>query len=479
MTSKISPDKILLATVLVFASMAWATDASAQGLYPAGLSRNFFSRPEVSVWKTDFSGRIRFSAFPRTQTQGVHIAAGDLGQDGIEELVVGAGPGNKPEIKIFDASGNQILSFMAYPTNFRGGARVAVGDVDGDGQREIIVAPGEGYKSAIRFFDGTGQPKLKEFTAYDDTFLGGVFVRSADIDSDGKDEVLTAPEAGHEPRIRIWDAMTGKMESEFLPFDAARHDGVSFDVLKTSAGYGIAVAPASWSPGFVRFFSLSDLSRPTYEFTGFPGDSRNGLNVNAADYDGDGLDEIALSQNGSAAPELRFYSTQGSLLAKYMAYDPTFRGSIAAVSLKSREGHRIATAPMFPTVIGPMDKETAIEVNLTQQRLFAFEHGRLARSFLISSGVSKYPTPVMETSVQQKIPMMDYRGYYGPNNPDNYFIRNVKNNLRIRGPILIHYAFWHHNFGRRMSHGCINVGNADSDWIFDWAEVGTPVSVHY
>ncbi len=475
---KITLDKAFFAVALLLAPLLWANSADAQGLYPVGLSRNVFSRPEVSVWQNDFSGRVRFAAFPKTQNEGVWIAAGDLGHDGIEELVVGAGAGNKPEVRIFDASGNKILSFLAYPADFRGGVRVAIGDVDGDGNREIIVAPGEGYKPVIRFFDGMGKPKLKEFLAYDAAFLGGISVRSADIDGDGKAEVLTAPDAGLEPRIKIWDGVALKVKSEFLAFDAARHDGVTFDVLNTHEGYRIAVSPASWSPSFVRVFDAADPSRQTAEFEGFASSSRNGLMVSALDEDGDGYDEIALSQNGSAAPELRIYDVAGALLGKYMAYDPTFRGAITATSLKTRDGNRIATAPVFPTVIGPTDRETLIDVNLTQQRLFAYDHGRLARSFLISSGVSRHPTPIMETSVQEKIPMMDYRGYYGPNNPDNYFIKNVKNNLRIRGAILIHYAFWHHNFGHPMSHGCINVGNADSDWIYAWAQVGTPVSVH-
>jgi lipoprotein-anchoring transpeptidase ErfK/SrfK len=142
-------------------------------------------------------------------------------------------------------------------------------------------------------------------------------------------------------------------------------------------------------------------------------------------------------------------------------------------------GIELAVMPLAPLVIGPLDKEKFIEVNLAQQRLYAWEHGRLARTFLVSTGVKKYPTPVMETKVLKKIPMMDYKGYYGPNHPDNYDIKNVKNNLRIRGSILIHYAFWHRNFGHTMSHGCINVGNADSDWLFAWAEVGTPVATHY
>jgi len=128
-------------------------------------------------------------------------------------------------------------------------------------------------------------------------------------------------------------------------------------------------------------------------------------------------------------------------------------------------------------VVWPQAPERAIFVSIAEQRLYAYEHGRIARTFLISSGIGRFPTPAMKTAVLKKVPVKSYRWVYGRGNPNNYFLPNVKHNLQILGPYYIHYAYWHNNFGHSMSHGCINVGLKDSEWIYNWATVGTPVEV--
>jgi lipoprotein-anchoring transpeptidase ErfK/SrfK len=41
----------------------------------------------------------------------------------------------------------------------------------------------------------------------------------------------------------------------------------------------------------------------------------------------------------------------------------------------------------------------------------------------------------------------------------------------------IHGEYWHNNLGGRHSHGCVNVPVADGHWLYNWAPVGTWVSV--
>ncbi len=43
----------------------------------------------------------------------------------------------------------------------------------------------------------------------------------------------------------------------------------------------------------------------------------------------------------------------------------------------------------------------------------------------------------------------------------------------------IHGTYWHNNFGRPMSHGCINMRTPDAAWLFNWASIGTLVVTHY
>src|SRR5205085_4754006 len=92
-----------------------------------------------------------------------------------ELRVTGAGAGGGPHVRVFDALGER-LSFFAYDAAFRGGVRVASGDVNRDGVPDIITAPGPGGGPHVRVFDGrTGAP-IAGFLAYEAAFRGGLFV---------------------------------------------------------------------------------------------------------------------------------------------------------------------------------------------------------------------------------------------------------------------------------------------------------------
>src|SRR5262249_45665837 len=67
----------------------------------------------------------------------------------------GADAGGSPMVKVFDAGGTQLASFLAFDPFFQGGVRVAVGDVNGDGVPDIIVAAGPGGGPHVKIIDGT------------------------------------------------------------------------------------------------------------------------------------------------------------------------------------------------------------------------------------------------------------------------------------------------------------------------------------
>mgnify|MGYP001011353090 FL=1 len=100
-----------------------------------------------------------------------------------------------PEISIADVNGNVQKTFMAYKSTFKGGITIAGGDLEGDGDAEIISAPMSGLEADIRIFDKNGTFK-NHFLAYPPTYKGGVNIVAADLNNDGKSEIITSPVSG-------------------------------------------------------------------------------------------------------------------------------------------------------------------------------------------------------------------------------------------------------------------------------------------
>jgi lipoprotein-anchoring transpeptidase ErfK/SrfK len=44
--------------------------------------------------------------------------------------------------------------------------------------------------------------------------------------------------------------------------------------------------------------------------------------------------------------------------------------------------------------------------------------------------------------------------------------------------IAIHGTYWHHDYGRPKSHGCVNVPNDAAQWVFRWSEPQVPYTDH-
>lgn len=140
-----------------------------------------------------------------------------------------------------------------------------------------------------------------------------------------------------------------------------------------------------------------------------------------------------------------------------------------------------------------------IEINLSQQTLYAYQGSTLISSTLVSTGLDPNGTEVGSFHVRYKVPIQDMAG---TTNADGevvalgqeaaegagqgvqssetaYTVENVPDvmyfNLQAEA---LHGAYWHNNFGYRMSHGCVNLPTYYSPWLYSWAPLGTQVWVH-
>lgn len=125
-------------------------------------------------------------------------------------------------------------------------------------------------------------------------------------------------------------------------------------------------------------------------------------------------------------------------------------------------------------VLGDSDAEKRIEVDLTNQRVYAYEGDEKVYDFVVSTG--KWGrTPTGEFTIWTKIRYQKMSGgnqalgtyYYLPNVPYIMFFSNAE--VPASRGFSLHGTYWHNNFGEPMSHGCINMRNEDAEKLYYWA----------
>ncbi len=403
------------------------------------------------------------------------IATVDLGGDGAEEIIIGPGPGLAPYVQVFRQDGSLIGEFLAYGETYGSGVYVDACDVTGDGVPEIITGTMYGGGPHVRIFTSEGVAISEGFFAYATDFRGGVSVACGDVNGDGLGDIVTGPGMTGGPHVRVFD-LFGDLLLETFVGSASENTGALVSVadldgdgdaelITTKAGYGDSnVTVLDEKNGALSFvLSLSAF------------DHADGASVFSGDIDSDGMDEIGASQSGGTSNEIALYEMTGAKRFSLTPFEDTEEHGAVASVINDDDATYLITLSSEDLTRDEVGKY--IEVDLSEQTLYAYENGVLTRSFLVASGASGYSTPIDRTEVTAKLRMHDYSWYYGAEDPRNYDLPDVEYNLRFRTSYYIHYAYWHNNFGHVMSHGCVNVGYTDAEWIYNWAEVGTTVNI--
>lgn len=418
-----------------------------------------------------------FTPFSGVGENAGSISSADLGQDGVAEILVGAGYGSKPLVRIFRQDGSLIQEFLAYGETFRGGVNVTACDLDDDGQTEVITGAGYSGGSHVRIFTSTGVPTGQQFFAYDQNFRGGVNVACGDITGDGTPDIVTGPGLGGGPHIKLFTS-TGNLVDETFSGSAIENtgayvsladtddDGIS-EVLASPMGYANpTIVVLAWKKEALRYRQ----SLPTGSV------ATHGTPAIGFDIDNNGGDEVAVSTGAFGTPHVAVYKLWGSKVGTTDTSLDTSSNILVLNRLQDAQGQKLLTLAAT-TQLTDTSGTKYIKVDISEQRLTAYENGVPVNTFLVSTGLPHMPTPLGVTTVTDKIPIKNYGWTYGPNNPGNYLLPNVKYNLRFRPMYYIHSAYWHNNFGQRMSHGCVNVSLGDAEWIYHWATVGTVVDI--
>jgi lipoprotein-anchoring transpeptidase ErfK/SrfK len=145
---------------------------------------------------------------------------------------------------------------------------------------------------------------------------------------------------------------------------------------------------------------------------------------------------------------------------------PTVEASPLIEEIPNTEVDPLSDDSFFP------DDGRWIEVNLSQQQIYAYEGDILVNAFIVSTGLPDTPTVTGEYRIYVKVPLQDMSG-------PGYYLTDVPWVMFFYEDYGFHGTYWHNNFGTPMSRGCVNLSVEDAEWLYNWASVGTPVHIHY
>ncbi|HYH63740.1 MAG TPA: FG-GAP-like repeat-containing protein, partial [Urbifossiella sp.] len=238
--------------------------------------------------------RYRVLPYGGQFTGGVHVAVVDVNRDGELDLVTSPGPGTGSVIRAFDGrTGFLLADIPVFGGVFFGGVNLAAGDIDGDGWAELVASAddGGGPRVTIYSFPASGPSRIADFFGIDDpSFRGGARTAVGDINGDGRAEVVVAAGIGGGPRISVYDGAAlaaGRHVhpvSDFFLFEQELRNG-AYVALGDLDGDGAADLVGGGGPGGgPRVLALSGqllltggpaaaLGRPLGNF--FAGDNRS------------------------------------------------------------------------------------------------------------------------------------------------------------------------------------------------------------
>jgi len=305
-----------------------------------------YIQPEIKVY-SDMVDKVNatFLSFDKNFKGGAYPAIGDINNDGKNEIVVGAGYGGGPQVRIFDKKGNSVgINFYAFEKEYTSGVNVAVCNLDNQKRNEIVVGKALEDESEIRVYRITKKNKAKFLSkkiVYDESFEGGVNFACSDLNNDGKDEIITGPGPTGRSHIKTFKYKSAKKEVvDFgLSFFAFNDDFMGGATVSAYNGKIIVGQATKGGLTYVydvnrqdveKFAKLGTLDQMTpkliKKITAFKNFS-GGINVALGKLDS-GKAKIIISPASSGGPIVEIFNLNGKLLKNFSAFSGDFRGGV-------------------------------------------------------------------------------------------------------------------------------------------------------
>jgi fibronectin-binding autotransporter adhesin len=301
--------------------------------------------PPGGVWADTANGTYTISIQPNTvkDFDGNVLPAGSLGTFAVSIVApappprpkqfyaVGADTNNPPVVRVYDAATGELeWTVTAYAANYRGGVRVAVADIDGDGTPDLITAPGAdpNVSPLVKVFSGATHDLLAQFMAYDLGFHGGVFVATGDVNGDGHPDIITGADAGAFPHVKVFNGVGLSEMYSFYAFAPDYAGGVRVAAGDVNGDGRADIIVGAGTVPHVRVFSGADLSE-LYSFMAYDPAFAGGVFIAAGDLDGDGHADIITGADAGGNGHVKaFNGGDLSLRASFLAFGAGYQGAV-------------------------------------------------------------------------------------------------------------------------------------------------------
>jgi hypothetical protein len=125
-----------------------------------------------------------------------------------------------------------------------------------------------------------------------------------------------------------------------------------------------------------------------------------------------------------------------------------------------------------PPPVGP--SERWVHVDRERQILTAYEGARPVFATLISTGRHGAATPAGIFRIWAKLATATMDDQSDSMDERPYSMQGVPWVMYFNEGVALHAAYWHDDFGRRRSHGCVNLAPADAAFLFSWTAPSLP-----
>ena len=296
--------------------------------------------PQLRVFKADGTPLASTMVYNEAFRGGMNATVGDFNGDGLDEIAVAPESSGGAQVMVYRMEGNELklmAQFEAYEEGYMGGLNLSSGDTDASGRDALITVPTTGNTSHVKLFNyNNGSFNLGPHTfAFGEDFRGGTNVTTGDLNGNGQAEIIVSPESNGGPNVRIYSQTGGTLTLLDWTF-AYQEDffgGVNITTgdLTGDGKAELITAPMSEGGPNLRVYTLNDSTLDLLDWLFvYDEDFQGGLNIVVQDLNNDGKAELVTSPRSHGGPNVRTYTYTDKLdlLGWFFAYAEGFHGGV-------------------------------------------------------------------------------------------------------------------------------------------------------